>query len=97
MQSGKLPSEPLRAGTVRVSHEFQRVVEVGGDFLDYFELTDGSIGLYLGDLSGKGLRAAMYAALAVGTLRGVHKTGLSPVNMLAGAFLHRRNFGRVQL
>jgi hypothetical protein len=26
-------------------------------------------------VSGKGLPAAMYAALAVGTLRGVHKTG----------------------
>jgi sigma-B regulation protein RsbU (phosphoserine phosphatase) len=56
---------------------------VGGDFLDYFELTDRSIGLYLGDVSGKGLPAAMYAALAVGTLRGVHKTGQSPNLVLA--------------
>jgi hypothetical protein len=51
------------------------IAAVGGDFLDYFELTAGSIGLYLGDVSGKGLPAAMYAALAVGTLRGVHKIG----------------------
>jgi serine phosphatase RsbU (regulator of sigma subunit) len=31
--------------------------------------------MYIGDVAGKGLRAALYAALAVGTLRGIHKTG----------------------
>jgi sigma-B regulation protein RsbU (phosphoserine phosphatase) len=82
IQSVMMPSEPLRAGAVRISHEFQPVAAVGGDFLDYFELSDGSIGLYLGDVSGKGLAAAMYAALAVGTLRGVHKTGQSPSSVL---------------
>jgi sigma-B regulation protein RsbU (phosphoserine phosphatase) len=83
IQSVMLPEEPLRAGAVRISHEFQPVTEVGGDFLDYFQLTDGCIGLYLGDVSGKGLPAAMYAALAVGTLRGVHKTGQSPAIVLS--------------
>src|SRR5216684_5097412 len=82
IQSVMLPSEPLRAGAVRISHEFHPVDEVGGDFLDYFELSDGTVGLYLGDVSGKGLAAAMYAALAVGTLRGVHKTGQSPSAVL---------------
>ncbi len=83
IQSVMLPAEPLHAGAVMISHEFHPVAAVGGDFLDYFELTDGSIGLYLGDVSGKGLPAALYAALAVGTLRGVHKTGTSPSDVLA--------------
>jgi phosphoserine phosphatase RsbU/P len=83
IQSVMLPAESLRAGNVRISHAFQPIAEVGGDFLDYFELTDGSVGLYLGDVSGKGLPAAMYAALAVGTLRGVHKTGISPADVLS--------------
>src|SRR5712692_4581307 len=74
IQSVMLPSEPLRAGAVRISHQFQPVAAVGGDFLDYFELSDGSVGLYLGDVSGKGLAAAMYAALAVGTLRSEEHT-----------------------
>lgn len=77
IQSVMLPAEPLHAGAVMISHEFQPVAAVGGDFLDYFELTD------LGDVSGKGLPAALYAALAVGTLRGVHKTGTSPSDVLA--------------
>jgi sigma-B regulation protein RsbU (phosphoserine phosphatase) len=83
IQSVMLPAESLRAGAVRISHEFQPVAAVGGDFLDYFQLTDGSTGLCLGDVSGKGLPAALYAALAVGTLRGVHKTGTSPHDVLA--------------
>lgn len=83
IQSAMLPGESLHAGPVTISHGFQPVAEVGGDFLDYFELTDNTIGLYLGDVSGKGLPAALYAALAVGTLRGVHKTGTSPSDVLA--------------
>jgi sigma-B regulation protein RsbU (phosphoserine phosphatase) len=83
IQSVMLPAEWLRAGAVMIWHEFQPVAAVGGDFLDYFELTDGSVGLYRGDVSGKGLPAALYAALAVGTLRGVHKTGTSPYDVLA--------------
>jgi sigma-B regulation protein RsbU (phosphoserine phosphatase) len=66
-----------------ISHGFQPVSAVGGDFLDYFELLDGTIGLYICDVSGKGLPAALYAALAVGLLRGVHKTGTSPSDTLA--------------
>jgi sigma-B regulation protein RsbU (phosphoserine phosphatase) len=75
LQAVMMPAESLRSGPVTISHEFQPVAAVGGDFLDYFLLMDGTIGLYLCDVSGKGLPAALYAALAVGTLRGVHKTG----------------------
>src|SRR5260370_37720552 len=78
-----LGAESLRAGAGMISHEFQPIAAVGGDYLDYFELTDGKIGLCLGDVSGKGLPAALYAALAGGTLRGVHKTGTAPHEVLA--------------
>jgi sigma-B regulation protein RsbU (phosphoserine phosphatase) len=88
IQSVMLPSESLRVRAITISHEFQPMAAVGGDFLDYFELPDKSIGLYLGYVSGKGLPAAMYAALAVGTLRGVHKTGTAPSEVLA--VLNRR-------
>src|ERR1700719_1817485 len=83
IQNVMMPSEPLRAGAVRISHKFRPVSEVGGDFLDYFELSHGSVGLYSADVSGRGQAAAMYAALAVGTLRGVHKTGQSPSAVLS--------------
>ena len=83
IQSAMLPAEPVRTANVGISHAFQPAAEVGGDFLDYFEMTDGTFGLYVGDVCGKGLPAAMYAALAVGTIRGVHKTGLPPEQVLS--------------
>jgi sigma-B regulation protein RsbU (phosphoserine phosphatase) len=83
IQGAMLPEGALRTERVSISHEFQPVADVGGDFLDYFELADGTFGLYLGDVSGKGLPATLYAALAVGTLRGVHKTGQPPFQVLS--------------
>jgi phosphoserine phosphatase RsbU/P len=83
IQSVMLPGQPLRTERVLISHEFLPAAAVGGDYLDYFTLSDGTIGLYIGDVSGKGLPAAMYAALAVGTLRGVHKTGQNPGRVLS--------------
>jgi sigma-B regulation protein RsbU (phosphoserine phosphatase) len=88
IQIGMLPHGPLRTADVTVCYEFRPFHEVGGDFLDFFTLTDGVIGIYLGDVSGKGLPAALYAALAVGTLRGVHKTGTPPASVLS--VLNRR-------
>lgn len=83
IQSAMLPEEAqLRVARVTIAHEFQPFKEVGGDFLDYFEVADGTVGLYLGDVTGKGLPAAMYAALTVGTLRGVHKSGTAPADVL---------------
>jgi phosphoserine phosphatase RsbU/P len=88
IQRGMLPRGPLSAPEVAICHEFQPFHEVGGDFLDFFTLTDGTVGIYLGDVTGKGLPAALYAALTVGTLRGVHKTGTDPATVLR--LLNRR-------
>jgi sigma-B regulation protein RsbU (phosphoserine phosphatase) len=88
IQIGMLPLGALRTDDVTVCYDFQPFHEVGGDFLDFFTLTDGAIGIYLGDVAGKGLPAALYAALAVGTLRGVHKTGTPPASVLS--VLNRR-------
>ena len=91
IQAEMLPAESLHAGPVTISHEFKPIAAVGGDFLDYFQLMDGTFGIYLCDVSGKGLPAALYAALSVGILRGVHKTGISPSDALAT--FNRRGFG----
>jgi sigma-B regulation protein RsbU (phosphoserine phosphatase) len=83
IQNVMLPVEALSSGPVTIAHKFQPVDLVGGDFLDYFELPNGTIGFYVGDVSGKGLPAAMYSALAVGILRGIHKTGQTPASVLS--------------
>ncbi len=82
LQRAMVPEEPLHDHTVEIANQFRPVTTVGGDFLDYFHLSDCTLGIYLGDVVGKGLPAALYAALVVGTLRGINKTGEHPSAVL---------------
>lgn len=82
LQAALVAHEPLRASAFEVASQFRPAVAVGADFLDYFRLSELTVSLYLGDVVGKGLPAAFYAALAVGTLRGINKTGETPGNIL---------------
>lgn len=73
----------LRGPSFEIACRFSPLAEVGGDFFDFFNLPDGSVGIYAGDVVGKGLAAAMYAALVMGTLRGIHKSGAETAAVLA--------------
>ncbi len=90
IQQAMVAQEPLKAPELEFSVLFRPVAEVGGDFLDYFWLEDKQLGFYVGDVVGKGLPAALYAALAVGTLRGINKTGEPPPSVLAALNLRLR-------
>ena len=59
IQVGILPNGSVRTRDTTICYEFQPFYEVAGDFLDFFTLTDGVIGIYLGDVTGKGLPAAV--------------------------------------
>ncbi len=83
IQSSLVPKAGLLHEAVEIAFRFVPLGEVGGDFVDFFCLPDGVIGIYLGDVVGKGLPAAMYGALVTGTLRGIHKTGTNTASVLA--------------
>lgn len=57
--------------------------EVGGDFYQILLQTDGSALVVVGDVSGKGLKAAMTGALAIGALRSLAAENLGPAILLA--------------
>jgi len=82
IQSSLLPIAGIYHESVEVAFRCIPFSEVGGDFADIFRLPDGSVGIYLGDVVGKGLPAAMYGALVMGTLRGIHKTGTDTAHVL---------------
>jgi phosphoserine phosphatase RsbU/P len=83
IQSSLLPTEGFFHKSVEIAFRLTSFSYVGGDFADFFCLPDGSIGIYLGDVVGKGLPAAMYGALVMGILRGIHKTGAGTAQILA--------------
>jgi serine phosphatase RsbU (regulator of sigma subunit) len=71
--------------------------EVGGDFFQILPLEDESTGatlIVLGDVSGKGLQAAMTVSLIVGAVRTLAKFAPRPAEMLAE--INQRLHGRLQ-
>jgi phosphoserine phosphatase RsbU/P len=82
IQYSLLPTGSLVGNSFEIAYRFSPYAGVGGDFADFFELPDGQVGLYIGDVVGKGLPAALYAALVMGLLRGLHKTGAGTAESL---------------
>lgn len=64
--------------------------EVGGDLFDCFLLDDHRLAFTIGDVSGKGIAAALFMAVSRTVLRVAAKKGLSPQDCLLEAhqFLH---------
>jgi hypothetical protein len=67
--------------------------EVGGDFFQIIPLNSGGTLVVLGDVSGKGLKAAMTVCLIVGSIRSTAETTASPTELLEA--LNRRLYGRL--
>jgi serine phosphatase RsbU (regulator of sigma subunit) len=77
-----------------VTSAYRPAQQVGGDFFQLIALPDGSALLVLGDVSGKGLKAAMTVSLIVGTIRTVADTVDDPSEVLS--ILNRRLYGRLK-
>ena len=56
--------------------------EVSGDFYDFFELPDGTVAFCLGDVSGKGMNAALLMAKTASLFRCLGKTIRDPARLL---------------
>lgn len=76
----------------RVESEYCPAKEVGGDFFQILPAKDDSLLIIAGDVSGKGLQAAMLVALIVGTIRTQVASSSHPSAMLG--VLNERLCGR---
>ena len=88
---------PTSAG-LRVEIAYRAAEEVGGDFCQVLPRPDGSTLIAIGDVSGKGLQAAMLGAVAVGALRSLAEGQAPPARVLERlnqAMLERERSGFV--
>jgi serine phosphatase RsbU (regulator of sigma subunit) len=69
IQHDMLPQTPLTLGLTQVQGISVPAREVGGDFFNYFVLDNGQIALLMGDVSGKGVGAALLMANIQASLR----------------------------
>jgi serine phosphatase RsbU (regulator of sigma subunit)/anti-sigma regulatory factor (Ser/Thr protein kinase) len=65
-----------------VSAYYRPAREVGGDFYDFIELPDGHIGIVIGDVTDKGVPAAMVMAATRSVLRASAQRVVSPGEVL---------------
>ncbi|GAB4277095.1 MAG: hypothetical protein Kow0029_19620 [Candidatus Rifleibacteriota bacterium] len=64
VQESLFPENRLNAGKVKIYGKSITMAELGGDYLDYFEIDESSIGVLLGDVAGHGVGAALIMAMA---------------------------------
>ena len=76
-----LPSRRFDLPGFEVEAAYRPANEVGGDFYQLFGTPDGGLLVVAGDVSGKGLQAALLVSLAVGALQ--HRKSNRPAEVLA--------------
>jgi len=91
MEIGQEVQEQLLPGYMadipgyEISTGYAPAMEVGGDYYDLIEIDDDNIGIVIGDVSGKGLPAAIYMTFTKGIIQANAMRGLSPAETLSRA------------
>jgi sigma-B regulation protein RsbU (phosphoserine phosphatase) len=80
IQLGMLPNPAPPGGLIRAY--LSPAKEVGGDLYDYFAAPGGSRVVVIGDISGKGVPAALFMAMTSTLIRQAVATGLGPAEAL---------------
>lgn len=83
VQQVLIPDQIPAVPGYRVECVYKPAGEVGGDFFQIIPLTDGEALIAIGDVSGKGMPAAMTVSMVVGMVRTLARTIHSPSAMLA--------------
>jgi serine phosphatase RsbU (regulator of sigma subunit) len=82
IQHASLPKEVPQLEGWQISPFYKPAREVGGDFYDFHLLSEGRVGLVVGDATGKGVPAALVMSTACGMLRLAAQSYFSPGEML---------------
>ena len=83
IQESFLPQKAPEVQRYRFSAHYTPALEVGGDFYDFIHLDENLTGIVIGDVSGKGVSAALYMAKLGSDMRTLAFTEQSPVVALA--------------
>jgi serine phosphatase RsbU (regulator of sigma subunit)/anti-sigma regulatory factor (Ser/Thr protein kinase) len=83
IQQNFLPKELPRLEGWQVAAYYRPARTVGGDFYDFIDLPNGRIGLVVGDVTDKGVPAAMVMAATRSVLRAAAQRLLEPGGVLA--------------
>ena len=87
LQGRLLPQTSPKLANLDVAAKFVPARAIGGDLYDFIPYSMSRLGLVIGDVSGKGAPAAIYAALVSGILRSHAPIEPAPAEMLSAVNL----------
>ena len=76
------PPFPEEANTLDIAADMNAAKDVGGDFYDFFRIDNDRIGFTIADVSGKGVPAAIFMAVARTLIRATGIRGVSPAECM---------------
>jgi phosphoserine phosphatase RsbU/P len=82
LQFRLLPHALPKLANLEVAAKFRPARAIGGDLYDFVDYSQSRLGMVIGDVSGKGAPAAIYAALVSGILRSHAPIEPGPAEML---------------
>lgn len=83
VQLSLLPKEEPKLPGYDIAAISIPAIEAGGDYFDFVKLSVSKLGVAIGDVSGKGVGAAIYMTLTKGILQAHAEEDTSPKNVLA--------------
>jgi serine phosphatase RsbU (regulator of sigma subunit) len=83
IQRSLLPEQVPSIPGWQIEPFYRPAKEVGGDLYDFLSLPDGRIGLVIGDVTGKGIPAALIMATTTAMIRAAAPRAASPGEVLA--------------
>jgi hypothetical protein len=83
VQGQLVPADLPKFAAFACDAAYRAAGEVGGDFYQVLPRPNGSALILVGDVSGKGLKAAMLGTLLVGAANALAKENLTPAQMLS--------------
>jgi serine phosphatase RsbU (regulator of sigma subunit) len=77
------PQMSAPMGGLDVGHRYLPAKQVGGDYYDVFELTNGRLGILMADVAGKSVQAAVHTAKGKYFIRALGHEGAPPAEVLS--------------
>ena len=82
VQESMFPKPEFKQGNFRIYGKSITMIDVGGDYLDFFKVDDNSFSVLLGDVAGHGVGAALIMAMAKASILSSGDSLKSPSAML---------------
>lgn len=93
VQRGLLPQQIPSVNGLDIDGICIPATEIGGDYYDFFQINEHTLGIAIADVTGKGTSAAFYMAVIKGIMLSLTSIYLSPRQLLRE--LNRQIFGKV--